>query len=256
MTPESFRVSLFYSMITSQDNNLIKKITKLASKKYRDEYNSFVIEGFRSVKDSLSLLDVEKIVLSESAELKYGAEFDNYEVVSDKIFTKICNTENAQGVIAVVSKTINNNIDSDYCLFLDRVRDPGNMGTILRTAVACGFNTVYCNDCVDVYNPKVVRSSMSAIAKLDIFSVNEDILDTLKTKGFAIVCAHMNGDDVFKSSVGFQKICLVAGNEANGVSDLVINKADKIVSLPMENIESLNVSVATAVIMYQLKYNK
>lgn len=256
MTPEIFRVSLFYNMITSQDNNLIKKITKLANKKYRDEYNSFVIEGFRSVKDSLSLLDVEKVVLSESAQHKYGAEFDNYEVVSDKIFAKICDTENAQGVIAVASKKISNNYESDYCLFLDRVRDPGNMGTILRTAVACGFNTVYCNDCVDVYNPKVVRSSMSAIAKLNVFDVSEDVLDELKAKGYTIVCADMNGVDVFKSNIDFKKVCLIAGNEANGVSDLVVSKTDVVVSLPMENIESLNVSVATAVIMYQLKYNK
>lgn len=243
-------------MITSNDNNLIKKITKLSNKKYRDEYGAFIIEGYRSVKDSLSLLKVETVVLSESAQLKYENEFNDYEVVTDKVFSKISETENSQGVLAVVQKKQPLPINSDYCLFLDRVRDPGNFGTILRTAVACGFNTVYCNDCVDTYNPKVVRSSMSAIAKLNIINANESVLDELKNKGYLIVCADMNGIDLFKTSINDKKICLIAGNEANGVSDLVISKTDKIISLPMENIESLNVSIATAVIMYQLKYNK
>lgn len=243
-------------MITSLDNNLIKKITKLSKKKYRDEYNSFIIEGYRSVKDSLMLLEIEKVVLSETAQLKYGYEFENYEIVSDNVFAKISETENSQGVLAIALKKNTQNHYSDYCLFLDRVRDPGNFGTILRTAVACGFNTIYCNDCVDAYNPKVVRSSMSAIAKLDLININESILDDLKAKGYLIVCADMNGKDIFNNTIQFEKVCLIAGNEANGVSDLVVSKTDEIVSLPMENIESLNVSVATAVIMYQLKYNK
>ena len=246
-------------MITSTDNNLIKKVAKLADKKYRDEYDCFVVEGYRSVKDSLSKLEVEKILLSESAYKKYAGEFD-CEVVSDKVFAKIASTESSQGVICVAKRKPTAQNFGELCLFLDEVRDPGNLGTILRTAAACGFNTVITKNCVDVYNPKVVRSSMSAISVLDFMEEGSRILEVLSGKGYSVLCADMDGESVFSDNFRAQskkKVCLVVGNEANGVTDEVRSKATHIISLPMENgMESLNVAIAAAICMYQIKYDK
>ena len=244
-------------MITSTDNNLIKKVIKLADKKYRDEFDSFIIEGYRAVKDSIGKIEIETILLSESASKKYLDQF-KCEIVSDKVFNKIASTEQTQGVLCIAKRKKKSDSIYDYCLFLDGVRDPGNVGTILRTAMACGFNTVITNNCVDIYNPKVVRSSMSAIAKLNIIDSDERVLDSLKSNNYSILCADMGGVSIFEFEKNLHdKVCLIVGNEANGVSESVQNKADYIISLPMqEGMESLNVAVATAVCMYELKYNK
>lgn len=246
-------------MITSSDNSLIKKISKLSDKKYRDEFDAFLIEGYRAVKDSVGQIEIEKILLSESAYKKYSSEFD-CEVVSDKVFNKIAPTTQTQGVLCVAKRKIPSQNFSNYAIFLDGIRDPGNLGTILRTAMACGFATVIVNDCVDVYNPKVVRSSMSAICKLNIIEGNEDILSKLKELGFNLLCADMDGKSIFdlkNCNVTRDKVCLIVGNEANGVSDIVKSKSDLVISVPMEEgMESLNVAIATAICMYQIKYDK
>ncbi len=243
-------------LITSLSNNLIKKASSLQEKKFRDNNGLFLIEGYRNVKDCIGLVTIENILLSQSATKKYGEDFVEYTIVADNVFEKISSTSNSQGVVAIAKITAKKPSFSDYCLFLDRIRDPGNLGTILRTAVACGFSDVYCYSCVDLYNPKVVRSSMSAITKLNVIETDEDVLSRLCANGYEILCADMDGEDLFKIEIESKKICLIIGNEANGVSDSVRSKSTKTVSLPMQNIESLNAGVCASVMMYQIKYNK
>lgn len=246
-------------IITSLDNSKVKEAVKLKDKKYRDELDEYIIEGYRSVKDSLSFLSSYYLIVSESLSEKFLHEFDGDKIVvcSDKVFEKISDTENSQGIICVARKRMQEpDYNSQYALLLDRIRDPGNMGTIIRTALATGFSDIYCLDCVDPYNPKVVRSAMSALAKVNIFSVKEDIVEKLKSNGYVIFCADMKGENVFNLNFDFKKACLLVGNEANGVQKAMITMCDEVLSLPMESVESLNAGVSAAVLMYQLKYGR
>ncbi len=242
-------------IITSLENSIVKSIGKLKDKKYRDESGKYLIEGYRSVKDSLPYLEEYSLILSESAVEKFGNEFEKFTVVSDIIIKKISDTPQTQGVLCIAKKPYNApKFLHTYALFLDRIRDPGNMGTIIRTALATGFTDIYCCDCVDVYNPKVVRSAMSAVSRVKIFDVDELFVDKLKTNGYKLVCADMDGESIFTSDFSNQKIALVIGNEANGVSDYLREISDKIISLPMEETESLNAGVCASIMMYQIKY--
>ena len=155
MTPENLLgVNYFIKMdlITSQSNNLIKKASSLQEKKFRENTGLFLIEGFRNVKDSIGKIDIDCILISESASEKFTGEFENFYIVKDNVFEKISTTSNSQGVVAIAKQREKKPNNSQYCLFLDRIRDPGNLGTILRTAVACGFEDVYCFSCVAMHN--------------------------------------------------------------------------------------------------------
>lgn len=243
-------------LITSPSNNLIKKACSLQEKKYRDSSGLFLIEGVRNVRDSVGKVEIENIILSQSAYSKYANEFSDVTLVKDNVFEKISTTSNSQGVSAIAKQKKEQAGKSQYCLFLDRIRDPGNLGTILRTAVACGFEDVYCFSCVDKYNPKVVRSAMSAILKLNVLDCNQDVLSQLGAYGYEILCADMDGESIFERDFTGKKVCLIIGNEANGVDEKIKRQSNLVVSLPMQNIESLNAGVCASVMMYQIKYKK
>ena len=143
------------NIISSADNSLVKAIGKLQKRKYRQETGKFVLEGYRLVKDAFSNNPAElKIILAESKASEYLVRFPNATVLSDILFEKNCDTVNSQGImtIAPIAPYIIEQT-SDFGLYLDRVRDPGNRGTIIRTAVACGFRDIFLDDCVGVYNP-------------------------------------------------------------------------------------------------------
>lgn len=244
-------------VITSVDNQKIKTIRALKEKKYRDELGKYYIEGYRVVKDSLDYLSEPELIFSESSFNKYADEFPGrpYIVVADGVFAKLCNTENNQGVICVANiKKATPDYSAEYALFLDRIRDPGNMGTIIRTALATGFIDVYCYDCVDCYNPKVVRSAMSAISRVNIFKSDASTLTQLKENGYTIISADMGGANAFKYEKKLKKVCLCIGNEANGLSDNVITASDEVLCLPMLSGESLNAGVSASVLMYLLAF--
>lgn len=244
-------------VITSVDNQKIKTIRALKEKKYRDELGKYHIEGYRVVKDSLDYLSEPELIFSESSFNKYADEFPgrSHIVVADGVFAKLCDTENNQGVICVANiKKATPDYNAEYALFLDRIRDPGNMGTIIRTALATGFIDVYCYDCVDCYNPKVVRSAMSAISRVNIFKSDESTLTQLKENGYTIISADMGGANAFKYEKKLKKVCLCIGNEANGLSDNVITASDEVLCLPMLSGESLNAGVSASVLMYLLAF--
>ena len=244
-------------VITSIDNPKLKSIRALKEKKYRDEYGKYCIEGYRIIKDSLPYLTGAELVVSESLYEKYRNEFsgNDFIIVSDNVFVKLCDTENTQGIICIADKkTSIPDFKSRFALFLDRIRDPGNMGTIIRTALATGFTDIYCYDCVDFYNPKVVRSAMSALSRVNVFKSEAKILEELKNNGYTVFAADMNGDNVFERVKSFDKACLCVGNEANGLSDNTITMSDDVLCLPMLSGESLNAGVSASVLMYQLAF--
>ena len=247
----------FIMIITSLDNNTIKTFARLKEKKYRDNENSYLIEGYRSVKDSIAFAINPRLLFAQSAYEKFAQEFDGVPCVvcADNVFSKISDTVTTQGVICIADKNLSiPTFTGKKALLLDRVRDPGNMGTIIRTALATGFKDIYCVDCVDVYNPKVVRSAMSAVSRVQLYETDSSIISSLKDNGYRVICADMDGENIFSISENFDKICLAIGNEANGLSDELFALADKTVSLPMEDGESLNAGVSAAVLMYMFSF--
>lgn len=244
-------------IIRSSNNKMVKYINSLKLKKTRQKENLFIAEGERLVNDAIKKKTPEFIVISEN--YKSDINCDNIYTVSEDVFKKISDTMTPQGILAVFKTDIKkiNDIKIENTLILNRVSDPGNMGTMLRTAVATGFkNIIIDKECCDIYNPKTIRSSMSAVFDLDIYisdDLSKDIV-SLKNKSFDIYSAVLNRnstnlyDTDFKNPTG-----IIIGNEANGVDDEVIKSAGKSVFIPMEgNIESLNAAVAGSVIMYEI----
>ena len=239
-------------VITSLDNAKIVEVAKLADKKYRKLTGQYVIEGARLVADALKHgAKIVSVYVRESNSADYS--FENQTVVSDRVFAKMCETVNSQGVLAVVEQRKSDlTKPTGNCLVLDGLQDPGNVGTLIRTAVACGFTDVYAVNSVDLFSPKVLRSAMSAnfclkLHELDSIEQAFGLLNDVQT-----VSAHMGGTNVFSTKFG-KRVALILGNEGNGLSDYSLKHAAKTVALPMENgFESLNVAVAGSVIMYQI----
>ncbi len=241
-------------VITSLSNALVKRVCKLKQKKYRAELGEFTVEGYRNVKDSalFSPQSVACVILSESAFGRFGAEFSAFDVsvVSDAVMQKLSDAQSSQGVISV-NKIRRSEFPKGNCVLLDRVRDPGNVGTVLRTAVAAGYDVVL-NDCCDVYSPKVVRSAMSAVLKCRM-GENIDVSE-LKAAGYSVIVSDMGGADVFTAPRPVGKYCIVVGNEANGVDGRIVDHADAVLAIPQEGVESLNVAVAAGIMMFALRH--
>ncbi len=242
-------------IITSAVNEKIAHAAKLLDKKYRKRYSQYLIEGARLLTDALVHgADVAEIFVKQSVADKFA--FEGQIAVADGVFAKLSDTVNSQGVVAVVNCAPDAlSAPQGNCLVLDGLQDPGNLGTLIRTAAACGFTDIYAVNCVDAYSPKVLRSAMSAHFCLNICQCNAlaPVLDVLRRAGVTVVAADMGGDNVFDCRFG-TPVALVLGNEGNGLSDEARRGADLTVSLPMRSngVESLNVSVAGSVIMYQI----
>ncbi len=246
-------------IITSESNKTVKWLESLQIKKFRQEHQVFLAEGERLVKDGMQYLEPELIVLSESYWHTCAPSFDREPfVVSDSLFKKISQTVSPQGIAAVFpmkQQPFSDFRKQEPILLLNKVMDPGNLGTIIRTAEAAGFfHIVLDKGCVDVYNPKVVRSTMSSLFRIHIYQEEDlcDVMDALHPDYSVYAAAYENGAvPVFRADFRKQS-AIIIGNEANGIEERVKKKADQIVYIPMEGeIESLNASVSAAVLMYE-----
>lgn len=241
-------------MITSRQNEKIKFIKSLSNKKVRDESGLYVVEGVKIVKEAFKMEQrVKTVVCTEKGLTLLGEVRAEVLTVSEEVFSAISSEKSPQGVIAIIEKTLNPlRFPQGKCLFLDGVSDPNNVGAILRTAAACGYNDVYVAfPSADPYGPKTARVSMSGLFKVNVFEGSREEL--LSFINCPIYVADMNGEDVFsfKSDKAF---CLVIGNEGHGISQEVKQKATKTISIPMQNgIESLNAGVSAGILMYALK---
>lgn len=237
-------------VITSLTNAIVKRVNKLKQKKYRDESGEFLVEGLRNVRDTAigSPQSVVAVILGESAFAAHGGEFSAFPitVVSNAIIEKLSEADSSQGVLSINAMK-KSEFPDKRCVLLDRVRDPGNVGTILRTAVAAGYDVVL-NGCCDVYSPKVIRSAMSAVLKCRI-GMDIDV-SALKATGYEIIVADMGGKDIFTVARPSGKYCIVIGNEADGVCDEIRKSADRTVAIPQSGVESLNAAVAAGIMMY------
>jgi TrmH family RNA methyltransferase len=233
----------------------LKLIRALKSKKQRDKLNLFVAEGAKLVEHFVSKGVVAKYMFH--LDVYHGSLSSESKAVSAKEMRSICSLESASPILAVFEKPkYKPDFSSNLLLALDEVRDPGNMGTIIRLADWFGISTLFCSpNCVDVFNSKVVQSTMGSLSNVNIIhqELNE-IFNDAKEKGFYVLGAEMNGTALssFKTT---QKIMLVMGNEANGINLENQKFLDESVTIEKANTseaESLNVAMATSILLGRL----
>lgn len=245
-------------ILTSKNNPLIKETASLKEKKGRKELGLFLVEGRKmAVECSHSGLSIERVFVSET----YVGELPFPESlvvrVSEDVFRHLSDEKTPQGVLCRVRIPETPLVaPTGKCLVLDGVADPGNVGTILRTANAAGYSAIYLTeDCADPYSPKSVRASMSGVFFTKIYRAKRaEILSVLE--GIPVIVADMAGENVF-SFVAPDKFALAIGNEANGISDELAGIASHTVKIPMQATqESLNAAISAGIIMYVLKRNE
>lgn len=246
-------------IITSKDNETIKSIKKLKEKKFRTE--SFIVEGIKMVKEALEQAEVEKVIVSEtfsSSDDFKGLNCDEQQLIiaSDKVFEDLTDVVTPQGIIAVVKKSSNSEVDynDEFILALDGIQDPGNLGTIIRTADSANIKQILVSkDTVDAYSPKVVRSTMGGIFRTKIIEVEDlaQALNSFKDNGFKVLTTELSAEKSIYD-IDYQKSVVVIGNEANGVTEEVSKVAtDKVIIPMLGKTESLNAAVATSIMIYE-----
>lgn len=248
-------------LILSENNGLVQRLSKLRDKKYRREERMYLVEGAKMVREAFELKQDVRFIALDNRELNRFSEIlalagESAEVIAlpETVFRKLCDTETPQGILAAIAFP-----ENELCppkgnsLILDRISDPGNLGTIIRTANACGYRDLYLIGCVDPYNPKVVRSTMSGIYSVTLYECTESQA-LVATSGILRICADMSGENLFnRQPVG--KHCIVIGSESRGVSPSLRSACRKVYSLPMRSgAESLNAAVAAGIFMYELEY--
>ncbi|HEY9063213.1 MAG TPA: RNA methyltransferase [Pseudobacteroides sp.] len=257
-------------IITSNQNSLIKEIKSLEIRKNREDKGLFIAEGLRFVEEAIkenALIDkivVSSTFLENKSSLNIMDEIHSmglsYFVASDKVFKEISDTQSPQGILAIIRKKDAALWDvikgSDKIVMLESLQDPGNMGTIIRTADAAGMTGVILSKgCVDVYNRKVLRSTMGSIFHLPIHQSPNFIstINLIKAKGIKVYAAHLDGTINYYGMDECQNAAIIIGNEANGISDEAAKAADCLVKIPMPGkAESLNASVAAGILMYEI----
>lgn len=257
MLPYKIYLQFYYSInkmiISSKDNALIKKVSSLSDKKYRKSYGQFIVESVKAVGECLKAkMDVEIIICTQDL----APNYPNAQVVTDAVFSKISTEKSPQGVLAVVNipkKELS--APKGDCLLLDRLQDPGNLGTIIRTANAAGYDDIYLVNCTDAYSPKAIRASMGGVFNVNLYEGSlEQVLKVLD--GVQILSADMDGENVF-SFIPNDRYCLCIGNEGNGLSEELMTRSDNTVKIPMRgSCESLNAAISAAIAMYALKNNQ
>ena len=233
--------------ITSKENEFIKHIKKLRDKKYRDIHNSYIIEGIKLVNEAIQEnVTIKQIVLCDdcekneviSKELMYEIAKYDCVYVTEKVFRFLSEVQSPQGILAIVEKNGNlTEIDysQDIIVALDNLQDPGNLGTILRTADSVGLTQILVSkDTADCYNPKVVRSTMGAIFRVKVIECEdlEKTLKEIKKHKFKVVVSSLQTENNIYD-IDYNKKVIVIGNEANGVEEKIQNIADEKIIIPM-----------------------
>lgn len=235
--------------ITSKANPKIKFISSLHESKYRKENNCFLAEGRKSLEMALERDFVEEIFTLKPI-LGIDENIPQY-VVSEDVMDKISSTKSPEGIVFLCKIPRKTPTNSDKIIYLDHVNDPGNAGTIIRTALAFGYDeVVFSNDSVDIYNEKVISATKGAIFAIPV--IKDDIKNI--QKGHTIIASTLSDKSVELEKAKVKKpFILVLGNESHGISEEVKNIADVLVKIPMQTMESLNVSIAAGILMYYFR---
>lgn len=252
------------NMITSTANAQVKNLMQLMKKvKARTEQGVYVVEGVKMFQEA-PREEIVKVYLSEELYekgiLKEALKNVSYEVLKNEVFCHVAETKTPQGVLCVMKQkkyTLEELTKGKLplLLVLENIQDPGNLGTMLRTAEGAGATGILLSKgCVDIYNPKTIRSTMGSIYRVP-FAYTEDLLadlDRLHDKGIKTYAAHLKGKGWYDEESYREPVAFLIGNEGNGLSDEVSAKASRYIKIPMEGkLESLNAAVAAAILMYE-----
>ena len=236
--------------ITSLSNEHIKELSKLKTKKYRDEAHLYLIEGFHLVE--MASDDLIEVLITNEKDVPNNVSKDLITIVSLPIIEKLSQTKNPEPIIGVCKYKKESNIIGNRILMLDNLQDPGNIGTLIRSSLAFNIDTVILsNDSVDRYNDKLIRSTQGAIFKTNIVVGNLlDSINELKKQNILIIGTSLENAHAINNVKKVDKYAIILGNEGNGVRKEILKMTDINVKIPMEDkIESLNVSVAGGIIM-------
>ena len=253
--------------IQSKDNKTIKHIISLQQRKYRQKFGEYTVEGIRAVTDIGKKHFLRSILIRESKRseleplVQKGFTVSSVYVVQDPIFDKIEHSVNGQGILGIAKKCVNDLhsliVEDGLYVALDGVQDPGNLGTIIRTAVAAGAKGIFLlKGTVDPYNEKCVRSTMSALCNIPIFEdvTLSEFYDFIKDNTIKTYVTSLENAKPYHTISYAKRTMIILGNEGNGVSREIIEMCDQAITIPMYgDIESLNVSIAAALCMYKVR---
>ena len=241
-------------LITSLENDKIKKCIKLKDKKYRDQYNEFLVEGDHLVIEAYRSGLLEEILIKDDVVNMLDVEIT---YITEEIIKKLSTLETPSHIFGICKKREENPDLGKKILLLDRVQDPGNLGTIIRSSKAFGVDTIVLgNGCCDLYNEKVIRSTQGNGFTMNIVCGDLlEIIKELKEKEIPVLGTRVEFGEDIRNLTDRDKECyaLVMGNEGRGVSGEILEQCDKYIYIEMDNnVESLNVSIATSILLYEL----
>ena len=238
-------------MITSASNNTIKALIKLKQKKYRDETGYYLVEGEHLVEEAMKAKQVEFLISTKDITSDLPII-----VVSNEVMSKLSFTKSPQSIMAKCKiKKEKKLIDGKRYLILDDLQDPGNIGTLIRTALAFSIDQVILsNNCVDLYNDKLLRSMQGANFHIScIYDDLKTVISTLKKNNVKIIGSALeNGQDIKQIKIS-EKMAFIVGNEGNGMNKDILQECDYVGYIPINTIESLNVAIAGSIMMYHFK---
>ena len=241
--------------ITSINNELVKETVKLQQKKYRDKENKFLLEGWKCVEEAIAAgLKIDYIFTTNNKKYKY----DNVILTTEAVLKKISTTDTPPEIVAVAEKktySVEDIRTAKKLILLENIKDMGNLGTILRTSAAFGADGIilYGKECADIYNPKCVRSAVGNLWKLPVVYIEDfDLLNKYFSK-FERIATLPRSKNCLKDFYVNTPILVMFGSEADGLSNDLQKFATQDVKIEMaENVESLNLSVSCAVVLYEL----
>lgn len=245
-----------------KDNKVFKNVLKLKQKKFREQEDKFIIEGLRFVEEAVNngVVDTIFYTLKQEEEVinsLFKAPVNKYEV-SENMMKNLCDTENPQGIAAVINKNKWNidDIKNDFVVVSDGIQDPGNLGTIIRTSDASGAGAVIIiKGTVDVYNSKTLRSTMGSIFHIPIiyFDSFEDFIDEFKNRQYNIYASSLSSSEYIYDCNFKSKTAIIIGNEANGMPQEHIELCTHTTKIPMIGMaESLNAASAASIMIYEV----
>ncbi len=243
-------------IIDSLENKRIKNYLKLQQKKYRDLEKMFIIEERHLIEEAIKANSLNTLVVVE--DYNNDIEFNNLLNVSRKVMNKLSQNKSDVNYIGICNKIEIEPKEYLRILMLDNIGDPANMGAIIRNAVCFGYDQIILsNDCVDIYHEKSIRASQGAMFKISI--IKRDLISEIKSlqkEGFMVVGTALNKSVNINELSTVEKMCFIMGNEGNGIKDEILNLTDQNVIIPIKDFDSLNVAVASGIILYNFGKTK
>lgn len=245
--------------ITSVNNDLVKETAKLQQKKYRDKTGKFLLEGFKCIEEAFNAgLEIEYAFVLKEKQAEYGFLGERVVCTSESVLKKISTTDSAPDAVAIARKKLYSVEDlknTKKVVLLENIKDLGNLGTVLRSAVAFGADAVvlYGKECADLYNPKCVRSTVGNLWKIPVVYIEKfDVLQNL-FGNFERLATLPRAKEYLKECKVKSPVLVMFGSEADGLSNELIEFSTKHVKIEMsDRVESLNLSVSCAVVLYEL----